>query len=142
MQVISVNTRVKGLLEEIWKCWTDPQHIVHWYFASPDWHCPDAKSDLKPGGSFSFRMEAKDGSMGFDYTGVYTKITPMLEIVSKLSDGRKVEIKFEQESDLIAIYENFEVEDMNSIELQRQGWQAILDNFKAYAESRESGTVN
>ena len=142
MHVISVTTRVKGSLDEIWKCWTDPQHIVRWYFASPDWHCTNAENDLRADGAFLFRMEAKDGSMGFDYSGVYSSITPMSEIVSELSDGRKVVVKFEQDGDVIAVHENFEADDMNSIELQQQGWQAILDNFKTYAESREPATEN
>ena len=135
MKTITVETKVNSSIDKIWEFWTKPEHIVNWNFAIPEWHCPKAKNNLEVGKSFSYRMEAKDGSMGFDYTGTYTKIEPNSEIEYALEDGRKINITFEQEVDSVFITENFEVEDTNTLEQQQQGWQAILDNFKAYTEN-------
>lgn len=134
---ITVQTTVPVALDEVWKFWTEPEHIVHWNFASKDWHCPKAENDLKPNGKFSWRMEAKDSSMGFDYSGVYEQVIPNEKIIKKLDDGRLVEIDFSETENGAKIIESFEVEDQNSIELQKTGWQAILDNFKAYAMSKK-----
>lgn len=135
MKKITVETKVNSSIDKIWEFWTKPEHIVNWNFAIPEWHCPKAKNNLEVGKPFSYRMEAKDGSMGFDYSGTYTKIEPNSEIEYALEDGRKVNITFEREGDSVSIIENFEIEDTNTLEQQRQGWQAILDNFKTYVES-------
>jgi len=136
---ITVQTTVPISIEEVWKIWTRPEHIVNWNFASNEWHCPEAKNDLKPDGKFSWRMEAKDGSMGFDYSGVYQMIDPRKKIVKKLDDGRLVKIEFTETENGVKITEIFEVEDQNSIDLQKKGWQAILDNFKVYALTKNKG---
>ena len=136
---ITVQTTVPISIEEVWKIWTRPEHIVNWNFASNEWHCPEAKNDLKPNGKFCWRMEAKDGSMGFDYSGVYQMIDPEKKIVKKLDDGRLVKIEFTETENGVNITEIFEVEDQNSIDLQKKGWQAILDNFKAYVLTKNKG---
>ncbi len=138
MEKIAVNTNIESSLEKVWKYWTSPEHIVNWNFANADWHCPNAKNDLIIGGEFSSRMEAKNGSMGFDYSGTYTKVEPQSEIEYALEDGRKVNISFKKEGDSVAIVETFEVEAANTLEQQRMGWQAILDNFKGYVEKVSS----
>ena len=130
---IKVQTTVPLSIEKVWEIWTKPEHIVNWNFASNEWHCPAATNELKPNGKFSWRMEAKDGSMGFDYSGVYRIIDPKEKIIKILDDGRLVEIEFYETVNGVKITESFEVEDQNSVDLQRQGWQAILDNFKVYA---------
>ena len=135
MKTITVETKVKSSIDKIWEFWTKAEHIVNWNFAIPEWHCPKAENNLEVGKSFSYRMEAKDGSMGFDYKGSYTKIEPHSSIAYALEDGRKVNIKFEQEDGAVSIIETFEVEDTNTLEQQRQGWQAILDNFKTYTKN-------
>ncbi|MGA8854239.1 MAG: SRPBCC domain-containing protein [Christiangramia sp.] len=134
---IIVQTTVPVSLDLAWEIWTKPEHIVRWNFASKDWHCPRAENDLKPNGKFSWRMEAKDASVGFDYSGVYEKVIPKEKIIKKLDDGRLVEIDFSESENEVGILETFEVEDQNSVELQKTGWQAILDNFKAYAISKK-----
>jgi uncharacterized protein YndB with AHSA1/START domain len=134
-QFITIEATIAAKIDKIWSYWTNTDHIVHWNFASPEWHCPSARHDLKVGGSLNYRMEAKDGSMGFDYTAKFTTIKPnhLLEYV--LDDGRTVSIKFHQEGNFTKVVESFEVEDENNLEMQRQGWLAILNNFKAYVEA-------
>ena len=131
---ITVGAIVKAPVEKVWKCWTEPEHIQKWNFASDDWQCPHAENDLKPGGKFVYRMEAKDGSFGFDFEGVYDAVTPNKLIESTLGDGRKLQITFTGNGNETSVVENFEAETINPIELQRGGWQAILNNFKKYAE--------
>jgi uncharacterized protein YndB with AHSA1/START domain len=133
---ITVQTSVKSDLDKVWACWTLPEHIINWNFASDDWCCPHAENDLKPNGRFSWRMEAKDGSMGFDFDGTYDQIIDKELISSTLGDGRSVSISFAANGDVVTVTETFETEDLNSAELQRAGWQAILDNFKLYVESK------
>lgn len=134
---ISISTTINAPVDQVWMCWTQPQHIVGWNFATEEWICPSAVNDLQPGGNFSWRMEAKDGSMGFDYEGQYVAIAPMKRIEKVLGDGRSVTVQFVVESaSSTVVTEVFEVEDKNSAELQRQGWQAILENFRAYVESQ------
>ncbi len=135
MKTITVETKVNSGIDKIWDSWTKPEHIVKWNFAIPEWHCPRAENYLEVGKSFNYRMEAKDGSMGFDYEGTYTKIKSNAAIEYALSDGRKVNINFEKDGDAVSIIETFEVEDTNTLEQQKQGWQTILDNFKKYVES-------
>ncbi|PRX54250.1 SRPBCC family protein [Flagellimonas meridianipacifica] len=135
MKKITVETKVKGSIDKIWEFWTKAEHIVNWNFAIPEWHCPQAENNLEVGKSFRFRMEARDGSMGFDYEGTYTQIEPKTTIEYALGDERKVSIDFKKMGNAVSIVETFEVEDTNTLEQQQQGWQAILDNFKSYVES-------
>jgi len=119
----------------VWEYWTTPSHITNWNFASHEWHCPTAEHDLKVGGKLKYHMAAKDGSMVFDYTATFSKLQPNQLIEYILDDGRKVSITFTANGNTTEVTETFEVEDENSIDMQRQGWQAILDNFKKYVES-------
>ncbi len=131
---ITVQATVNAPVASVWKKWTTPEDIVKWNNASEDWHTTRAENDLRPGGKFSSRMEAKDGSMGFDFYGVYDNIINEELIESTLGDGRKVIVRFYSEGDQTRITETFEAENINSTELQQLGWQAILDNFKKYTE--------
>ncbi len=132
---ITVEVIVNAPIDRVWKCWTDPAHIVGWNFASDDWHCPSASNELQVGATFSWRMEAKDGSFGFDFMGVYDTIEPQSLLRSTLGDSRKVEIVFSEHEGQTKVVETFEIEDQNSADLQREGWQAILNNFKKHCES-------
>lgn len=133
--MITVKTLVKAPLATVWNCWTSPEHITQWNFASDEWCCPNAINNLEPGGELNWRMDAKDGSMGFDLTGTYDEVVEQRSIAYHLSDGRKVSVVFEQDGDAVAVTESFEPEDQNPEDMQRAGWQAILDNFKKHAES-------
>jgi uncharacterized protein YndB with AHSA1/START domain len=131
---ITVKTTVNAPIGKVWKYWTEPDHITKWNNASDDWHTPFAENDLRVGGKFLSRMEAKDGSFGFDFGGIYDEVKLNEEISYTLGDGRKVNITFFDQENETEIIETFDAETTNSIELQQQGWQAILDNFKKYAE--------
>jgi uncharacterized protein YndB with AHSA1/START domain len=131
---ITVKTSINASMETVWKKWTNADDIPHWNFASPDWSCPKAQNTLEVGKGFNYRMEAKDGSMGFDYTGLYTSIKNHELIEYKLEDGRKVVISFKKEGDSVELIETFDADDQHPAEMQQQGWQAILDNFKSYVE--------
>ncbi|WP_291626801.1 SRPBCC family protein [Clostridium sp.] len=136
--LIKVETVVNAPIEKVWEYWVAPKHIVKWNNASEDWHTTETKNDLKIGGKFTSRMEAKDGSFGFDFGGVYTEVR-LYEVISYvLGDGRKVEINFINEENKTKIIENFEGENENPPEFQQMGWQAILDNFKKYSEQVEN----
>ncbi len=132
---ITVTTKVKGTINEVWDCWTNPEHIIHWNFASDDWHCPQAKNDLRVDGKFSYTMAAKDGSMSFDLEGTYIVVIIHQKIELTLADNRKVNVTFNKDDDHIIIVETFEPENVHSLEHQQYGWQCILDNFKKYTES-------
>ncbi len=134
-KTISVSTTVNAPVEKVWNSWTRPEHIINWNNASPDWHTPKAENDLRPGEKFNYRMEAKDGSFGFDFWGVYDVVKPNEYIEYTMGDGRKAKIIFTSLDNKTKIDEIFEAETENSIELQKGGWQAILDNFKKYTES-------
>ncbi len=134
--MITVKTTVNTSIEKAWDFWTNPKHITKWNNASDDWHCPKAMNDLKTGGKFNFTMAAKDNSMSFDFEGIYTNVIEFKLIEYTIIDGRKVKISFEETQNGIEIIESFEAENMNSEELQRQGWQSIIDNFKKYAEQQ------
>ena len=134
--IIKVETTVNTPLKKIWDLWTVPEHIMQWNNASPDWHTPNAENDLKVGGTFIYRMEAKDGSFGFDFGGTYNVIVTESRIEYILDDGRKAIVEFIADGNQTNITETFESETENSLELQKAGWQAILDNFKKYAESK------
>ena len=133
--MITVQTDINSGMEKVWECWTKPEHITQWNFASEEWHCPSAFNDLRPGGNFNWRMEAKDMSAGFFFTGTYTKVVEHHSIEFNMSDGRKVEIKFTGSDGKIRVTESFEAEGTNADEQQKVGWQAILNNFRDYVES-------
>lgn len=134
---ITIKTTINAPIEMVWECWTKPMHIICWNFASSEWHCPAAVNDLRPNGEFNWRMEAKDRSMGFDFTGTYEQIIVNDLISYKISDGRKVIIQFSAMGDNVKLSETFEAEGTNSDEQQKAGWQAILENFKKYVESKK-----
>ena len=131
---ITVETTVQAPVERVWKYWTEPTHITKWNTASEDWHTPFAENDLRAGGKFLSRMEAKDGSFGFDFGGVYDEVKLHEVIAYSMEDGRRVTITFKGKENETEVIETFDAETTNSIEMQQQGWQAILDNFKKYAE--------
>jgi uncharacterized protein YndB with AHSA1/START domain len=132
---IIVKATVNAPVEKVWQYWTEPEHIKKWNHASDDWHTTKAENKLEVGGSFSSRMEAKDKSFGFDFGGTYTSIKPQKHIAYSLHDSRKVTIDFEHNGDATFVTETFEAEKQNPIEMQRDGWQAILNNFKKYTEN-------
>ena len=132
---ITVEAVVNLPVEKVWELWTGTQHIIKWNHASLDWHTPKAEHELKPGGKFVYRMEAKDGSFGFDFGGTFDVVTINEYLESTLGDGRKVKITFKDMNNKTHIVETFEAEDQNPIEMQKDGWQAILNNFKIYAEA-------
>jgi uncharacterized protein YndB with AHSA1/START domain len=132
---IKIETTINAPVKKVWKVWTDPKHIIHWNQASYDWHTPKSENDLRVGGKFLARMEAKDGSMSFDFSGVYNEILSHKLISFTLEDGRKVKIIFEGDKNETHITETFETENSNSAKTQREGWQAILDSFKHYVET-------
>ena len=131
---ISISTTVNAPAEKVWEVWNNPEHIVQWSTPSPDWHTARATNDLNKGGKFSSRMEAKDGSMGFDFEGVYDEVEPNKLISYTMADGRKVKIVFSSQGDATSINQDFDPESENPREMQQMGWQAILDNFKSYTE--------
>ncbi|TDE12830.1 SRPBCC family protein [Dyadobacter psychrotolerans] len=133
--VITVEVTVNIPVEKAWEIWTNPEQIKQWSFASEDWHTPTAENDLRVGGKFSSRMEAKDGSFGFDFWGIYDEVEPETLIAYTLGDQRKVRIIFAADGSKTHITQSFEAEDQNPIEMQKGGWQAIMNNFKKYAES-------
>jgi uncharacterized protein YndB with AHSA1/START domain len=132
--VITVSNTVNAPLQRVWDLFTEPLHIIHWNHASDDWQTSYAENDLRPGGAFLSRMEARDGSEGFDFTGKYSEIIPGKSIASTLDDGRNVHTSFSEKGGVTLVTESFEAEDQNSAELQKTGWQAILDSFKRYVE--------
>ncbi len=133
--VITVEAIVNAPVTTVWESWINPEHITKWNNASPDWHTPWAKNDLRVGGSFSSRMEAKDGSFGFEFGGVYDAVTTNELIAYTMADGRKVTVEFSVEGNATKVVERFDAETENPVEMQQMGWQAILDNFKLYTES-------
>lgn len=136
-QTITVTTTIDANLDDVWRFWTEPEHIKQWNNASDDWHTTSAKNELTNGGRFTSRMEAKDGSAGFDFGGTYTKVKPQQHLAYTLDDERKVTVDFQDKGDKVKITEIFDPEDQNPAEMQRDGWQAILDNFKRYVEKNK-----
>jgi len=134
-QKITVKVLVKKPKEEVWTYFTRPEHIIHWNFASFDWHCPSAKNELKPGGRFSYTMASKDGKFQFDFCGTFKDVFYLKYISYKLDDGRFVEINFDEMPKGTLITETFEPENVFPVELQRLGWKSILKNFKHYVEN-------
>ena len=135
MEPITIQTVVAAPREKVWSLYTEPDHVVKWNAASDDWHSPKAENDLREGGSFNYRMEALDGSAGFDFTGTYTTVVPHERIAYTMDDGRKVDVTFTDDGEGTRIVTTFDPETENSLEMQRDGWQSILDNFKQYVES-------
>jgi uncharacterized protein YndB with AHSA1/START domain len=133
---ITVETKVAAPIEKVWQAWTTPEDIMQWNAASDDWHTTASTVDLREGGAFSSRMEAKDGSFGFDFAGTYTKIVPYQLIEIAFGDRGAV-IEFSETSSGVLVRESFDAEDTHSAEQQRQGWQAILDRFAKFVEGRE-----
>jgi uncharacterized protein YndB with AHSA1/START domain len=133
---ITIETVIKSDIDTVWSAWNNPEDIKQWNAASDDWHTTSSTIDLREGGKFSSRMEAKDGSAGFDFSGTYTKVKEKRLIEYKMEDGRFVETQFVPTSDSIKIIETFDAETENDPELQRQGWQSILDNFAMYVEAK------
>ncbi|MDP2388498.1 MAG: SRPBCC domain-containing protein [Bacteroidota bacterium] len=134
---ITVEANINAPVEKVWKLWIEPLHIMRWNNASDDWQTPRVENDLRVNGDFIFRMEAKDGSSGFDLEGTYTDVKPLERIAYVLKDGRKVSVSFTGKGITTFVKETFETEEKNSTEFQKKGWQAILDNFKKYVESRK-----
>lgn len=132
--VVTVQTTVHAPVEKVWDLWTQPEHITHWNFASDDWHAPRAENDLQPGGQFNYRMEAKDGSAGFDFRSAYTAVNEHKNLEFTLDDGRRVQVHFSEVDGGTFVMENFEADNAQPVELQKKGWQAILDNFKNHME--------
>lgn len=132
---ITVENTINAPVEKVWLCWTQPQYITKWCHANDDWHAPYAENDLRKGGSFKTTMAAKDGSFQFDFGGVYDTVDEHKLIEYTMEDGRKVKITFTAKDNTTHVVETFDAENTNSAELQQQGWQAILDNFKRYTES-------
>lgn len=135
---ISIESTVDAPVEKVWAAWNNPQDIIQWNVADPSWHCPSSENDLKVNGMFKHRMEAKDGSFGFDFEGKYDKVEPLKEIAYTMSDGRAVTTWFEENDGKTIIRSAFDAETENDPEFQKQGWQAILDNFQKYVESNNS----
>ncbi len=135
MNPITIQALVKAPIEKVWQFWNEPKHIMNWAFASEDWEAPAAQNNLHVGGKFVTTMAAKDKSASFDFNGVYTKVTEPELIEYTIEDGRKVSVKFEIVSDGVQVTETFDPENENSEELQRNGWQSILNNFKKYVEA-------
>lgn len=133
---ISVETTIDAPVNQVWKCWTTPEDIVQWNNASDDWYTPKANNDLTEGGEFVFKMEARDGSFSFDFSGTYEKIEEHKLLQYVLIDGRKVSVAFEESNGQTKVTETLEPETENTVEAQEEGWQAILDNFKKYVESK------
>ncbi len=134
MEKITIGTSLQAPLQKVGDYFTTPTHIKSWNAANADWHSPKAENDLRPGGRFTYRMEAKDGSFGFDFGGVYDEVVVNEKIAFTLDDGRKVSVSFCEANGTTTISETFEPESENPVALQQQGWQAILDNFKRYTE--------
>ncbi len=139
--VIKVQSEIDLPVSKVWELWTNPWHIIHWYQASDSWHTARAENNVKRYGTFLFRMEARDGSFGFDFSGEYRKIVKNSAIDCVLADGRKVSVLFKEVKNGTLITESFEAEETHSNEMQKEGWQAILDNFRKYAEASENTEV-
>ncbi|MBL7962575.1 MAG: SRPBCC family protein [Flavobacteriales bacterium] len=139
---IAITTRINKPVAQVWRFWTDPAHIMQWNAASDDWHCPKATNDLRTGGSFSSTMAARDGSFSFDFEGVYDDVQDpgsgpgQARIAYTMSDGRTCEILFAGKDGGTEVIERFDAESQNPVDMQRAGWQAILDRFKAHAEAQ------
>lgn len=135
-QVIHISAKVDAPIDKVWEHYNNPESIKQWNHASDDCHCPSSSNDLRVGGKFKNRMEAKDGSFGFDFEGEYLDIIPLQKISYKMTDDRKVDMSFHEENGYTLIFIDFEAEEMNPIDMQKEGWQAILNNFKVFVEQQ------
>jgi uncharacterized protein YndB with AHSA1/START domain len=133
---ISIETLVAASLSQVWDAWNNPEDIMQWNTAQEDWHTTKSTVDLREGGKFTSRMEAKDGSFGFDFEGTYTRVVPNQFIQFRMSDGREVTIEFEEREGGVHIKETFDAETENAPDMQRKGWQSILDNFRRHVEAK------
>ena len=134
MAKVTIETTIKAPIEKVWNQLNNPLDIMKWNFASPDWHCPSAENDLRVGGSLKSTMAAKDGSFAFEFEGFYDEVIANRYIKYHLADSRVVEISLTQQNNEVLVTETFDAENENPIEMQQQGWQAILNNFKNYVE--------
>ena len=132
---IEVRSLIALNVKKVWEYYTKPEHIVRWNFAADDWHCPQAENDLRVGGKYRARMEAKDGSFGFDFTAVYDAVSTGQSLTYTMEDGRRATADFREQEGGTLVTVKFDPENENPVEMQRGGWQAILDNFKKYAEA-------
>ncbi len=132
---ITVTALVKAPIERVWACWSEPEHITRWCQASGDWHAPYAENDLRKGGKFKTTMAARDGSVSFDFEGVYSNMEQHKLIEYAMEDGRKVKIIFSARGNETEVVETFDPEGSNPLDMQREGWQSILNNFKRYTEA-------
>jgi uncharacterized protein YndB with AHSA1/START domain len=136
---ITIEVNVAAPIQDVLKAWTSPADIRQWNAASETWHCPSAEIDLRPGGTFSYRMEAKDGSEGFDLRGTFTDVIPYERIEFAFEDQRLVAVEFAARDGSVKVHESFDAESIHSVEQQRQGWQAILDRFARHVEAKKLG---
>lgn len=134
--VLNVHTTIQADLPTVWEFWNEPEHILNWNFASEDWYCPAADNDLRVGGQFKYSMSSKDNLTSFDFEGTYQSISDKRRIDYILTDGRQVKTYFSEDEHGVHISNSFEAEDSFELEIQQKGWQAILDNFKSYVESK------
>ena len=132
---VTVQAVIQAPVDKVWKYWSEPEHITKWNQASEDWHAPRAENDLREGGKFVTRMEAKDGSAGFEFGGTYDTVKLHEEISYTMGDKRQVKIRFTSQGNATKVVETFDAESSNPVEFQQAGWQAIMDNFKAYTEN-------
>ncbi len=132
---VTIESEIKQVVNKVWEAWTKPEHITRWNFATDTWCCPSASNDLRPGGKYSARMEAKDGSFGFDFEAIYDEVITNRKIAYTMLDGRKATTTFEQKSSSTRVVTVFDAEAQNPVDMQREGWQSILNNFKKYVES-------
>lgn len=132
---IRIEATISAKRAEVWRCWTSPEHITRWNFASDDWCCPSARNELKVGGTYTARMEAKDGSFGFDFAAIYDEVVEPTRLSYTMADGRRASTDFIERGGATVVTTTFDAEAENPVEIQRSGWQAILDNFKRYVES-------
>lgn len=132
---IHIEAEINAELSKVWNYYTAPEHIVNWNFAHESWCCPSASNDLRVGGTYSARMEARDGSFGFDFGATYNEVAINEKLVYTIGDGRRVEINFTNSDNGTQLSIDFEAESVNPVEMQQQGWQAILNNFKNYTEN-------
>jgi uncharacterized protein YndB with AHSA1/START domain len=136
---ITVSATVNAPIEKVWDSWTNPEHITKWNFADPSWHCPRAENDLRVGGKYNARMEAKDGSFGFDFGAIYDRVVDQKELTYTMEDGRQATTIFESNGNKTNVTTTFDAENENPIEMQQGGWQMILNNFKSYTETQNAG---
>jgi uncharacterized protein YndB with AHSA1/START domain len=129
---ITISVAISAPVAKVWECYTHPEHITQWNFAADSWHCPSASNNLVVGGKYVARMEAKDGSFGFDFEAIYDEIIPGKSLVYTMLDGRQASITFGTNGATTEVTIAFDAENQNDIEMQRSGWQAILNNFKSY----------